>query len=236
MSAARAGALERLADLIVAVERPHPVRVAVDGRSGAGKSTLADELVAPIERRGRAVVRAEVDDFYRLEVDRHSRARLTAEAFYGAYDHAALRRLLLDPLGPGGSRHYRRRWHDGWNEGEIDEPERTAPDDAVLLLDGVFLLRPELDPFWDVRIFVHVDAEQGLLRGVERDLTLEPPQAPAAARALRVRRWRERYLPADDAYLRAVDPAARADAVVDNRDLAAPRLLPRIVTPRQPGA
>jgi uridine kinase len=216
--------LERLADLIVAVERPHPVRVAIDGRGGAGKSTLADELVAPIERRGRPAIRAEVDDFYRLEVDKHSRARLTAQAFYDAYDHAALRRRLLDPLGPGGSRRYRRRWHDGWNEGEIDEPERTAPDDAVLLVDGVFLLRPELAGFWDVRIFVDVDAEQGLARGVERDLVFEAPETRAAGRERRIRVWRERYLPADDAYQRDVQPTILADAVVDNRDPAAPRL------------
>jgi uridine kinase len=223
---ARDAVLERLADLIVAVRRPHPVRVAIDGRSGAGKSTLADELVAPIERRGRTTIRAEVDDFYRLAVDRTNRARLTAEAFYDAYDYAALRTLLLDPLGPGGSRRYRRRWHDGWHEGVAAEPERLAPDDAVLLLDGVFLLRPELADCWDVRIFVGVDAEQGLARGVERDLALEAPEARAAGREQRVRVWRERYLPADELYLRKVDPAARADAVVDNRDPEVPRLRP----------
>lgn len=221
---ARGAVLERLADLIVAARRPHPIRVAIDGRGGAGKSTLADDLVAPLERRGRSVVRAEVDDFYRLEVDKHNRARLSADAFYDAYDYAALRSRLLDPLGPGGSRRYRRRWHDGWNEGEIDEPERMAPDDAVLLLDGVFLLRPERDGLWDVRVLVDVDAELGLARGVERDLVFEAPETRDAGRERRIRVWRERYLPADDAYLRAVDPIALADAVVDNRDPEAPRL------------
>jgi uridine kinase len=223
----RAELLERLADLIVAVERPHPVRVAIDGRGGAGKSTLADALVAPIERRGRPVIRAEVDDFYRLEIDRRNRAGLTAEAFYAAYDYAALRRLLLDPLGPGGSRRYRRRWHDGWHEGVIDEPAWLAPDDAILLLDGVFLLRSELDRHWDARIFVDIDAELGMARGVERDLVFEPPATRDAGRERRIRVWRERYLPADDAYQRDVNPIALADAVVDNRDPASPRLLLR---------
>lgn len=225
MSPARALVLERLTDLIVAVERPHPVRVAIDGRGGAGKSTLADELVAPIERRGRPAIRAEVDDFYRLEIDKHNRSRLTAAAFYAAYDHAALRRLLLDPLGPGGSRRYRHRWHDGWHDGMIDEPERLAAENAVLLLDGVFLLRPELNRLWDVRIVVDVDAETGLARGVEHDLVFEPAATRDAGRERRTRVWRERYLPADDAYLRDVHPMALADAVVDNRDPEAPGLV-----------
>jgi hypothetical protein len=42
--------LERPADLIVAVERPHPVGVAIDGRGGAGKSTLADNLVRGLDQ------------------------------------------------------------------------------------------------------------------------------------------------------------------------------------------
>src|SRR5262249_27290799 len=139
------------------------VRVAIDGRSAAGKSALSDELVTPVERRGRTLVRASVDQFYRREIDRFSRAGLLAdgEAFYRrAYDYAALRALLLDPLGPGGSRRYRARWHDGWNPGGIEEPELSARDDAVLLVDGAFLLRAELNACWDVLVFVEIDAEQ----------------------------------------------------------------------------
>lgn len=36
--------LEKLADLIIGVSKPHPVRVAIDGVDAAGKTTLADEL------------------------------------------------------------------------------------------------------------------------------------------------------------------------------------------------
>ena len=75
-----------------------------------------------------------------------------------------------------------------------------------------------------VTLDVTVDAELGLARGIERDLVFEPAATRDAGRERRIRVWRERYLPADDAYLRAVDPAARADAVVDNRDPDAPRL------------
>lgn len=216
--------LERLADLVSSVQRPNPTRVAIDGRGGAGKSTLADELADVLRARGRTVVRAEVDHFYRLDVDRRTRSQLTAAGFYGAYDHDALRRLLLDPLGPGGQRRYRARWHDGWNPGVIDGPEQSAPDDAVLILDGVFLLRPELADAWDVRVFVRVDPEVGLARGIARDMRHARPADPAADRERRLRVWRQRYLPADDAYLRTVRPDRLADAVVDNDDLAAPRL------------
>lgn len=221
----RAGVIAHLADLIAATARPHPVRVAIDGRSGAGKSTLAEELATALRGRGRPLIVASIDDFYGLWLDRRNRAALIAERFYAdAYDYAMLRALLLDPLGPGGSRRYRARWHDGWHEGEIAEPVGSAPDDTILLLEGVFLLRPELADAWDVRLFVDIDAARSLERGVARDLTLHPPAEWAARRADRERVYRERYLPADEGYLRAVRPQALADIVVDNRDLAAPRL------------
>jgi uridine kinase len=220
----RKAVLDQLTDLILSASRPYPTRVAIDGRGGAGKSTLADELADAVRLTGRTVIRAEVDHFYRLDVDQSNRRQLTAASFYDAYDYAALQTLLLDPLGPGGSRRYRTRWHDGWNPGVIDDPELVAPDDAVLIVDGVYLLRPELSNVWDVRIYVSVEPQVGLARGVERDLLHARPTDVAAHRQRGIRVWRERYLPADDAYARSVQPLHLADAVLDNNDLSAPTL------------
>jgi hypothetical protein len=40
--------VEAVAERILAVERDHPVRVAIDGCSAAGKSTFADRLAASL--------------------------------------------------------------------------------------------------------------------------------------------------------------------------------------------
>ena len=96
------------------------------------------------------------------------------------------------------------------------------PPDAVLLLDGVFLLRPELNPHWDFRIFVHTGFEQALQRAVIRDQHLfDSPQAAAA-------RYQQRYFPAQRTYLQAVQPLQRADVIVENDDPRHPYLLTRI--------
>ena len=47
-----------LAQRISRISCAHSVRVAIDGVDAAGKTTLADELVAPLERLGRPVIRA----------------------------------------------------------------------------------------------------------------------------------------------------------------------------------
>jgi uridine kinase len=219
----RSAVIDELARRIAAEVRPHPLRVALDGRSAAGKTTLADELAGPIKRLGRPVIRASVDGFLRPAAERRRRGSLSPEGYYlDTVDYPAVHAALLDPLGPGGSRRYRARFFDLASERPFAEPERIAPEDAVLLVDGVFLLRPELDHAWDYRVFVEVDEEHTLARGAARD----------AARFGSVRaaeeRYRRRYLPGERLYVGAVGPQERAEAVLDNRDPASPRLAFRV--------
>jgi uridine kinase len=49
----------------------------------------------------------------------------------------------------------------------------TAPDDAILVVDSVFAFRPEYNDLWDYRIWIDVDAEIALKRGIERDTEME---------------------------------------------------------------
>ena len=45
----------------------------------------------------------------------------------------------------------------------------TVPEDAILIVDGAFLLRPELRPFWDLVIWLHISFEDMVARAAERD-------------------------------------------------------------------
>lgn len=200
--------IHRLAGTIGSITRPHPTRVAVDGPPAAGKTTLADELAVVLRARGREVVRATIDDFLVPRARRYARGEFSAEGcYFDAHDRDALTRLLLDPLGPGGDRRFRTA---------VDDPATgTARADAVLLLDGVFLLRPELRDRWDLRIFVSADLERTVDRAVVRE-------SPASSRAAVERRWRQRYLPAQRLYFADAEPAEHADVVVHNDDPGRP--------------
>jgi uridine kinase len=218
-SRARGAALERLADLVAGIRRPHVVRVAIDGVDAAGKSTLADELRPLLERRGRPVLRATIDGFHRPRSERQRRGPTSPEGYYrDSFDYEALRGELLEPLAPGGSGLYRTRVFDHRADQAVTDLRETAPEDAVLLLDGVFLLRPELARLWDFRVFVEVDADEALRRAVLRDEDLfgSPDEA--------LRRYRNRYVPGQRLYFDEADPTARADVVVENTDPARPAL------------
>ena len=212
--------LAHLADLILRVERPHPLRVAIDGIDAAGKTTLADQLVAPIEARGRPVIRSSIDGFHRPRAERHRRGPDSPEGYYAdSFDYDTLLEVLLRPLGPGGNRQCRLKTFDFRTDTPIHESPESISEDTVLLLDGVFLLRPELSPTWDYRIFVQVDFEAALQRALQRDQHLF-----GSAQAVAVR-YQQRYFPAQRMYLDSVQPRHLADVIIDNNDPDYPQII-----------
>jgi uridine kinase len=208
-----------LAEAISALGHPHPIRVAIDGPDAAGKSTLGDELGAVLQEGGRTVIRASVDDFHRPREERWQRGSDSPGGYYhDSFDLPALREALLDPLGPGGSREYRRVVFDLHNDTSVSEAAVRAPEDAVLLLDGIFLLRPELVEEWDLRIFVSVGFDEILRRAMDRDAELLGSRDEVA------RRYQARYIPGQQLYFAEARPLEKADFVVLNDDPQRPLL------------
>ena len=188
-----------------------PLRVAVDGPPAAGETTLADELALLLRSRGREVIRASAESFHLPRAQRCRRGEFSPEASYhDSFDYGTLRRVLLDPPGPDGDRRYQHAVYDLGTDTAVSHPAATAPADAVLLLDGVFLLRPELIGRWDLSIFVCAAFEQILNRARIRDL------ARLGSTAEVERRFRTRYIPAQELYLATARPADHADIVVHN--------------------
>ena len=214
--------LDELADRIAIIERPHPVRVAIDGVDAAGKTTLADELAQPLRARGRPAIRASVDSFHNPRAVRYRRGPDSPEGyFYDSFDYAALKSLLLDPLGPGGDLQYQTSLFDWRADSPAPSPPQHADPASILLFDGIFLLRPELEHCWDFTLFLQVTFDTALQRSIHRDAS--PSATPEAVRD----RYERRYLPGQQLYLRACHPAERATIVIDNND----PLNPRIVSP-----
>ncbi len=127
-------------------------------------------------------VRLSADDFLRPSEERYRRGRESPEGYY------------LDSFD-----------HDRLRRAVLAER-------ALVIVDGIFLLRPELNDLWDFRIFLHVGPEEAMRRGVERDGADTEPL------------YRRRYAPGQRIYLETVRPRELADVVVDNTDPEWPRL------------
>ncbi|MFI6180118.1 cytidylate kinase family protein [Nonomuraea sp. NPDC051191] len=212
--------ISRLAEAVSSVTIAHPLRVAIDGPPAAGKTTLADELAVVLRAQDRDVVRACIDDFLFPSAQRYRRGRYSAEAcYFDAHDNAALCRVLLDPLGPGGDRRFRHAVYDRDSDTQSLPPAMTAAADAVLLFDGVFLLRPELVDRWDLRIFVSVPFEQTVDRARDRAAALTGSSADTAEIE---RSWHNRYIPSQQLYFATARPTDHADIIVYNDQIQRP--------------
>ena len=216
----RAASLEQLAASIAGLRLDHPTRVAFDGVDGSGKTTMADELVEPLRRADREVIRASVDGFHNPRAVRYARGPDSPEGYFlDSFDYAALKRELLEPIGPRGGGEFRTAVFDYRRDRIVDSPPRTAKRDAVLLFDGVFLSRPELQGAWDLTIWLDVPFEVTVERAVARD-----SRNGGDAEATRAK-YERRYVPGQRLYLAQCRPRERADIVVDNSDLDRPRIM-----------
>ncbi|TIX92660.1 uridylate kinase [Rhizobium sp. P44RR-XXIV] len=218
-SSRRAAVLNDLAVMIAKLESTTPIRIAIDGRTASGKTTLANELADCLRAKGREVIRTSIDGFHRPKVERYARGRHSAEGYYhDARDLPAINALLLDPLGPGGDGWYRTASFDLHNDVPIEQEPQFAPADAILIVDGTFLQRPELRGGWDIAVFVETSEHVSEQRGIERDT-----QLLGGAEAIR-ELYANRYRPAFDLYQRSCAPASAADAIFNNDSFDQPVL------------
>jgi uridine kinase len=59
--------------------------------------------------------------------------------------------------------------HDPLTGADHRDTKISAPAGAILIVDSVFAFRPQYNDCWEYRIWLEVDPETALRRGIERD-------------------------------------------------------------------
>ncbi len=122
-------------------------------------------------------------------------------------------------MGPDGNRRYQTSALYLHRDRSMKSPLRTSSDDEILIMDGIFLLRPEILPCWDLTIYLVTDFKNSMTRGIARDTELIGSSEEAA------RRFRDRYILCQHLYNREANPLDKADILIDNNDLKSPQFL-----------
>ena len=190
------------------------VVVGVDGVSGAGKTVFADDLATELRRLGHVVFRASMDDFHQPRAIRYAKGRESAQGFYeDSYDYASFRRVLLGPFRLAGSTGFCTQFFDLERDVAYESSWLTGPADAILIVDGLFLLRPQLAGIWNFSIWLDAPDEVRRERMIERDGSHPESDSPLG----------QRYLGGQELYQREAKPRTAASAIVDNTDVEHPR-------------
>lgn len=171
------------------------MRCGIDGPVAADAAALADAVAQVLAGHAVPVARVSAADFLRARSLRLEWGADDPDAYYeGWYDWSALRREVLDPLGPGGSGRWLPRLRDPDTDRPYREPTVDAVPGTVAVVDGAFLGRWELAGSFDVLVVLEVSAAAQQRRLPAQDRR----RVPAA--------WRR--------YLEECRPDARADLVV----------------------
>jgi uridine kinase len=168
--------------------------VAIDGCGGSGKSTLALLL----EGRLGDVTVVEGDYFYLPTAERPVR-KIAVEQPGSAYDWRRLLAQVLQPLTERKDARYQKyEWRSDTYEDWCDIPR-----EGMVIVEGVYVSRPEVSDLYDYRVWVNCPREIRLARGVERD--------GKAHRDL----WENEWMAAENRYVKMHTPEASADFVID---------------------
>ncbi len=223
MHTARQQVLHSLSTRLIDRTWSRPLRVAIDGRTASGKTTLSKELRTLLEDIGQKVYLAAIDDFHNPREIRYRQGKMSGKGYYeDARDLAMCRSLLLDPLAPGGSRQVALKGFDLINDRPYTPEFIQIPDDAIVLVEGSFLQRPEFAGCWDVVIYVQVSESLSIARGSQRDARDNPDKLEEL-----VHRYTHRYARGFEHYCTHVSPETHADFIWDNTHLEQPVLAQR---------
>lgn len=211
--------LEQITTTLIALPHTGPLLVGIDGVDAAGKTRLTEDLVPLLEKLGHKTVRASIDGFHHPSEKRHAQGTLSPEGYFeDSFDYDFLIKEFLTPLRAVTTpTRLRSAKFDGRKEGAVEKFIDVDPG-TIVLFEGVFLFRPELEAFWDYKIFMDIGFEQSLLRGTERDADILGGTEAAQEKYLK------RYIPGQKIYHERVLPRLKADLIIKNNDPERPRI------------
>ncbi len=204
--------LQDAVDTILETRRSTPaersVLVAISGIDGSGKGYVTARVVDALQTNGVRTVAINVDGWLNLP-DKRFDAANPAEHFYlHAIRFEELFAELVLPLRD------RRSLRVVANHAEetSTEYQRRAyefEDVDVIMLEGIYLLKRDLQPCYDLSIWIECSFDTALERAVPRAQEGLSPEDT-------LRAYRTTYFPAQQIHLRRDNPKGEATFVVNN--------------------
>jgi uridine kinase len=209
--------IEEIASVINKIDLPHPVRVAIDGGGAAGKTTLADELVEPLKKLGRNVIRATIDGFHNPPEIRRQQGKFSPKGYLeDSYNYPLLKKHLLEPLGPKGNLEYKKSVYNFRINQPTNVKTEKAEQNSILIFEGIFLFNEFLFSYWDYKIYIDASFETTMQRAIIRDNDL------FGGKEKTIKLYKRRYIPGQKMYIQKYNPFEKSDIILNNDDYKNP--------------
>lgn len=211
---------QKIGHSVATREKGIPFLIGIDGAAGSGKTMFAKAFTEHLRDMGEHVIEASVDGFHNERATRYRQGRNSAVGYYeDAFNYQLMIDRLLGPIKMI-RKTCQRVAFDCLNDREHLQIEDVMPD-SILVMEGVFLFRPVLGRYWDMKIFLDVGHKEIMSRVVSR----EKDQKALGSFTEIKKVYEKRYIPAQHMYYDEVHPKEQADVVIDNNDYGNPILV-----------
>ena len=180
--------------------------VGLDGLGGAGKSTAAEEVKRLLAEKGINAEIFHIDDFIHPKAVRYNDSYPQWEQYYYLqWRYAHFKQSVWAPVKEGRELPPV-ELYDKDNDTYVVRGF-SLPEGSVVITEGIFLQREELDGIFDLMVYFDVDEKERLRRVLLRDGYIGDETAIRE-------KYENRYFPAERYYSEKYRPAEKADMVI----------------------
>lgn len=210
-----------LSEKILNIKKDFPVLIGINGIDASGKTTLAREITEQLKQSTRHIIAATIDGFHNTEKLRYAKGKDSPVWYYqNSFNNEAIKNALLDPL-CNWNLEYNTVAFDYRSDSSVEPIIEKANNNSILIMEWIFLFRPELVDYRDLKIFVDIDFEDSIQRAIERQAEKDHIWSEQAI----IDRYNKRYIPWQKLYIQAANPIEISDIVIDNRIFETPKII-----------
>jgi phosphoglycolate phosphatase-like HAD superfamily hydrolase/uridine kinase len=186
--------------------------IGISGIDGSGKTTFAEALETYLKSKRCPIQLIHLDDFHNPKDIRYAGADEPDNYYNRSFNINLVIDKFLAPIQKEKTLSLKLKTLD-WQTDKYDNERRyNIKSNTVVIFEGVFLFRKELAPYINLKVFLDISFDESKKRATLRD-----------SRSI-IKKYDEKYLPAQQKYLAEYPPSRLADIIIDNTNLEYPRL------------
>lgn len=204
-----------IASNILSIKSSLPLLIGVDSKDASGKTTFANNLSSTLQKRtDREIIRVSLDDFFQPRSVRSRQENQASGCYEDTFNIKGIIGHLFASIKTDGT--YTAKIFDYETDSSVKIKSTRASLNAVFVIDGVFLQRPEFREYWDYTILLDVSDDTAIKRGSIRD-TSRIGNIEAARQ-----KYIDRYIASQNIYYDECNPREKANIIIDNTDYENP--------------
>ena len=186
--------------------------IGITGIDCSGKSTFAESFKKFLTARGFDTQFIGIDDFHNPMAYRYAGDNQAENYYNKSFNITGIIDNLLVPIHNKDTFSIRLTLLNVITDRYEIEKEFSFNQNTIVVFEGVFLFRKELSPYIDYKIFLDIPFEESKRRAMNRDIEAS------------LKKYDEKYLPAQRKYLDEYPPGETVDMIIDNSDWEYPKI------------